>query len=211
MTSPTPGDVTIYVLADETLIEDTGTPRYPDGIPDAALLAAVTAVVTALEARQQTDRVTLAPATRQGYDVTVALTLFAEPDSAIVRDAATARLARLAQRAVRLGGAISTALLAVAATLTLGTGAAALAVTAATPGAAGNQMTVALVDPGAADQALAVTVAGQALTATLATDTTAAAATSLAGGSDLATVAVEQIAAPDGVALQARTLTVEVT
>ena len=272
VTSPTPGDVTIYVLADETLIEDTGTQRYPDGIPDAALLAAVTAVVTAREARQQTDRVTLAPATRQGYDVTVALTLFAEPDSAIVRDAATARLARLAQRAARLGGAISTALLAgatvdpaavsaaavtlhrvdpaVAATLTFGTGAAALAVTAATPGAAGNQMTVALVDPGAADQALAVTVADQALTATLATDTTAAvtttaaalvaawaavpaatalatlaladgsdgtgvlaaaAATSLAGGSDLATVAVEQIAAPDGVAPQARTLTVEVT
>ena len=47
VTSPVPGAVTIYVLADETLIADTGAPRYPDGIPDAALLAAVTAVVTA--------------------------------------------------------------------------------------------------------------------------------------------------------------------
>ena len=192
--------------------------------------------------------------------MTVALTLFAEPDSAIVRDAATARLA---QRAARLGATVDPAAVyaaavtlhrvdpAVAATLTLGTGAAALAVTAATPGAAGNQMTIALVNPRRRPPGtLAVTVADQALTATLATDTAGAvttpaaalvtawaavpaatalatlaladgsdgtgvlavaAATSLAGGRDLETVAVERIAAPDGVALQARTLTVEVT
>ena len=55
VTSPDPGAVTIYLLADETLIADTGAPRYPDGIPNAALLEAVTAVVTAPETRQQTD------------------------------------------------------------------------------------------------------------------------------------------------------------
>ena len=191
VTSPTPGAVTISVLADETLTTDTGEARYPNGIPDPALLDGVTAVVTAEDARQQTDRVTVSAATRTVYDVTVALTLFAEPDSALVRAAATARLAALAARAARLGGAISTALIsgatvdpaavrsaavtltrvdtALAATHTLGEGTAAVTVTAATAGAAGNTITVALVDPGSRSEALSLAVVGQAIAVTLAT------------------------------------------
>ena len=202
VTSPTPGAVTISVLADETLTTDTGEARYPNGIPDPALLDGVTAVVTAPETRQQTDRVTVSAATRVPYDVTVTLTLFAEPDSALVHEAATARLVALAGRAARLGGAISTVLIsgatvdpaavetaavtlhrvdpAVRARLTLGAGNAAVTLTAATPGAAGSQITAALVDPGATDQALAVAVNGTALTVTLATDAARALTTTAA-------------------------------
>ena len=53
---------------------------------------------------------------------------------------------------------------------TLGAGNAALAVTAVATGSAGNAVTVTFVDPGAADQALAVTVSGDAISVSLATD-----------------------------------------
>ena len=200
--SPTPGAVTISVLADETLRDEAGAARYPNGSPDPALLDAVAAVVIAEDARQQTDRVTVRPATRTRYDAVVTLTLFAEPDSALVQAAATARLAALAARTARLGGQISTALIAgatvdpaavetaavtlhrvdpaVRARVILGAGNAAVTLTAATPGAAGSQITAALVDPGATDQALAVAAAGTALTVTLATDAARALTTTAA-------------------------------
>ena len=53
--------------------------------------------------------------------------------------------------------------------VTLGAGNAAIEVVASRRGAAGNAITVALVDPGANDQALAVAVAGTAVTVSLAT------------------------------------------
>ena len=207
VTSPTPGAVTISVLADETLTTDTGEARYPNGIPDPALLDAVTAVVTAPETRQQTDRVTVRAATRTPYDVAVTLTLFAEPDSALVHEAATARLVALAGRAARLGGTISTALISGAtvdpaavrsaavtltrveavraATRTLGEGIAAVTVTAATAGAAGDQITITLIRRQGNNKALVVTVVGTGVTVGLATD----------GGGGVATTAADLVTA----------------
>lgn len=114
-TSPNPGEGTIYVQASEALLDAMGEPRYENGIPDAALLQAVTAVVTAEEARQQTDTITVAACTRQRYDLIVTVQIRAEPDSAAVLADAQAALARLAHRTDRLGGALDNALVAGAA------------------------------------------------------------------------------------------------
>ena len=59
---------------------------------------------------------------------------------------------------------------AVAASLTLGSGTAALTFTADTAGVAGNDITVRLRDPGAVSQALSVSITGKAITVNLATD-----------------------------------------
>lgn len=104
--TPAPGHVTLYVLADGALLDDAGDVRYPDGIPDRALLDAVTTAVTAPETRQQTDVVTVTPCTRARYDVTARLVLHAEPDSAAVLAAARAALARLADQLAHLGGSV---------------------------------------------------------------------------------------------------------
>ena len=114
-TSPTPGAGTIYIQANASLVDAMGDARYADGIPDASLLAAVTAVVTAEETRQQTDTITVSACTRQRYDITVTLTLRAEPDSATVLAEARASLARLAQTVDKLGGEIDNTLVAGAA------------------------------------------------------------------------------------------------
>ena len=111
-TSPSPGDGTIYIQANEALVDAMGDPIYADGIPDATLIAAVTAAVTAEETRQQTDTITVSPCTRQRYDVTVTLTLRAEPDSALTIAEATTALERLARDADRLGGALNHELIA---------------------------------------------------------------------------------------------------
>ena len=79
-TTPQAGTVRIYVLANETLTDDGGMTLYENGIPNAALLAAVKAAVTADDARQQTDTVEVQACTRQLFDVTVALTLLTGPD-----------------------------------------------------------------------------------------------------------------------------------
>ena len=120
VTTPAAGTVRIVILANESLsdpenvtpMHPNGAPLYPDGIPDAALLAAVTAVVTADDARQQTDTVQVAACTRQPYDVTVALTLFAGPDAALVQAEAEQGLRDAAARSARLGGGVSNALIA---------------------------------------------------------------------------------------------------
>ena len=114
-TSPTPGAGTIYIQASEALLDAMGDPRYENGIPDAALLQAVTAVVTAEETRQQTDTITVSACTRQLYDIVVTVQIRAEPDSATVLADAQAALGRLARRADRLGGALDNALVAGAA------------------------------------------------------------------------------------------------
>lgn len=64
---------------------------------------------------------------------------------------------------------------AVAASLTLGSGTAALTFAAKTAGALGNELSVAVVKPSTASQTLAVALSGKAVTITLATDATGAA------------------------------------
>lgn len=113
VTTPSAGTVRITVLADGALADDQGdAPLYPAGIPNAALLSAVAAAVTADETRQQTDTVEVRACTRQRYDVAATLTLFAEPDSATVLAAARTGLAALARRADRLAGRIDAQLVA---------------------------------------------------------------------------------------------------
>jgi hypothetical protein len=97
---------------------------------------------------------------------------------------------------------------ATAATLTTGRAAAntALAFTAANAGAAGNQISVNLVDPGAADTTLSVSVSGNAITVTLGTDAQGAitstagdVATAVSGDTDAAAlVSVTNAADSDG-------------
>lgn len=114
-TNPAAGEGVIYIQANEALVDAMGDPLYPDGIPDATLLAAVLAEVTAEDARQQTDTITVSACTRQRYDVTVTLTLRAEPDSATALAEARAALERLAATTDRLGGGLDNALVAGAA------------------------------------------------------------------------------------------------
>ena len=112
VTSPAPGEVKIYILANEELVDDQGDPIYVDGIPTAALLTAAKGVVTADENRQQTDSVTVAACTRVKYDVTVTLTMRAEPDSATVLAAARKGLADLTRTVDVLGGTLTKELIA---------------------------------------------------------------------------------------------------
>ena len=113
--SPAPGDITIYILANEALVDAMGDPVYADGIPSQALLDAVEDVVTADEQRQQNDRVTVSACTRVHYDVTVTLTLRAEPDSASVLAAARRGLTTLSRAVDVLGGSLTRELIAGAA------------------------------------------------------------------------------------------------
>lgn len=179
--SPAPGAVTIWLLANAALLDaDTGQPRYPSGIPDQALLDAVTAVVTADDARQQTDRVTVRAATRTTFNVTVTLTLRAEPDRALALAGARSRLAALLAAQARLGAGVSKALcygavvdpaaasdasctftrtgVGVPAARTFGSGSSAVTITADEPGPGGNAITVRLAR-GAGDQLLTISFA----------------------------------------------------
>lgn len=109
VTSPAPGTVRIYILADSGLLAPDGMgPLYARGIPSAALLTAVTTAVTAPETRQQTDTVEVRACTRQRYDVAVTLDTFSEPDSGTVVTAREGALAALAARSARLGASVST-------------------------------------------------------------------------------------------------------
>lgn len=112
VTTPAAGEVTIHILANEALLDAQGDPVYADGIPSAALLTAVTGVVTADENRQQTDEVTVSACTRVEYDVTVTLSMRAEPDSATVLAAARRGLADLVRTVDVLGGALTPELIA---------------------------------------------------------------------------------------------------
>lgn len=107
-----PGAVTIYILADDKIEDDAGDALYPDGIPTTALLTAVEDRVTAEEARQQTDVVTVSPCTRARFDVTVTVNALSEPDLETVLAASRANLAALARQVSRLGVGISTTLIA---------------------------------------------------------------------------------------------------
>ncbi len=143
VTNPSPGEVRIYVLANEALLDDMGGAVYANGIPSQALLNAVDAAVTADETRQQTDDVESLACTRQLYDVSVTLTVLAEPDSATVLASARAGLARLSARTDRLGGSLTTALVAGATVDIDATSAASVAIT--TVDAAGVETAVAAI------------------------------------------------------------------
>ena len=112
VTTPAAGDVDIYILANETLLDAMDVPLYANGIPTATLLAAVTPAVTAKDTRQQADTVVVRACVRQLYDVLVSLTLRAEPDSERVLADARAGLADLAARTDLLGGSLTKDLIA---------------------------------------------------------------------------------------------------
>ena len=113
-TTPAPGQVTLFVQSTDAFVPDSNTPRWPDGIPDAALLAAVEDVVRADETRQQTDVVTVSPCTRRRFDATVTLTLLAEPERERVTADARAALTAFAASVSHLGSTIDRDLLAAA-------------------------------------------------------------------------------------------------
>ena len=181
----TPGSVTVAIRA-------TGSEEdFIDAVPGAALLAAVSARLTALDVRQQTDQVHVVPAFRVPYDVTVTLQLRANVDAAEARSAAEEGLRGVCRTTDEIGGQTSAALIAGAvinpavalsasvalqeveharAEATVGAGAAELTVAAVALGDPGAMITVALVDPGQANQALDITVADMAITVSLATD-----------------------------------------
>lgn len=91
-TSPAPGEVVVSVLA------RTGT-----GAADAALLAAVEAVVGSDEVRPLTDEVTVQSAEIVEFDISAELTLYAGPDADIILAAANEALDSLLARQRRIG------------------------------------------------------------------------------------------------------------
>ena len=115
VTTPAPGSVTIYVRADSAPVDAGGAMRYASdaqGTPTAGLLDAVQAVVTASETRQQTDIVAVQGGVCVWWDATVTLTVYPGPDTTTVLAAARAALASLGVRVARLGGSVSTDLIA---------------------------------------------------------------------------------------------------
>ncbi|MEN3113079.1 baseplate J/gp47 family protein [Uliginosibacterium paludis] len=71
--SPSPGDVVVSVLS-----------REGDGAASAAVLAAVSAALSAEDVRPLTDRVTVVPAEIVRYPITALLTFFSGPDQSVV-------------------------------------------------------------------------------------------------------------------------------
>ena len=114
--SPTPGAVTIAILADEALTDTDKagkkTIRYPKGIPTDALIKSVQAKVTSAYVRQQTDKVTTEACTNLDYSVKAVLTLYAEPDTATAIKQAQDALKVLADSRRRLGETISQSVIA---------------------------------------------------------------------------------------------------
>lgn len=84
--SPTPGDVTVYVLS-----------RSGDGTAPQPLLDKVNATLTAEEIRPLTDHVTVTSAEIQTYAITAVLTLYPGPDSAVVLQAAIDAVTKYAE------------------------------------------------------------------------------------------------------------------
>lgn len=84
--SPTPGNVTVYVLS-----------RTGDGTAPQTLLDKVNATLTAEEVRPLTDHVTVESADIQDYQITAVLTLFPGPDSEVVKQAAIDAVTKYAE------------------------------------------------------------------------------------------------------------------
>lgn len=84
--SPTPGNVTVYVLS-----------RSGDGTAPQTLLDKVNATLTAEEVRPLTDHVTVESADIHDYQITAVLTLFPGPDSEVVKQAAIDAVTKYAE------------------------------------------------------------------------------------------------------------------
>ena len=172
-----------------------------DGVPTDALLDAIVARVTAADVRQQTDRVSVVPAYRIPYDVAVTLTLQADVDAVEALATAEANLAALSLVTDRIGGETSEVLVAGAvvnpgvvrvatvaleevlgarASLTHGAGTSEIEFSAVATGDDGTAVIIALVDPGANEQALEIARVADAVTVTLATDDSGAIITTAA-------------------------------
>lgn len=91
-TSPSPGDVTVYVLS-----------RTDDGTASAELLDAVEAALNAEKVRPMTDNVTVQSASIVEYAITAELVLYPGPDSAVVLAAAQAAAEKVATDLHRIG------------------------------------------------------------------------------------------------------------
>ena len=111
MTSPNPGDVSIWVMADGAARDAQDALKWPRGIPDATLLAAVEAVVTAADTAQQTDTVTVAAISRQRYDAALTLTLAPGTPSAGILAGARAAVEAAAENAAVPGAGIDSVVL----------------------------------------------------------------------------------------------------
>lgn len=94
--SPTPGNVTVYVLS-----------RTGDGEASAPLLAAVTAALNAERIRPMTDNVTVQSASIVDYTVEAELVLYPGPDSAVVLAAAQAAIDAYTESVHRIGYDVS--------------------------------------------------------------------------------------------------------
>lgn len=92
VSSPAAGQVLVTVLS-----------AAGDGTPDAALLAAVEAALTADDVRPLTDQVSVQAATVVNYEVAAELTLYAGPDGEVARQAAEDAAADYAEQHHRLG------------------------------------------------------------------------------------------------------------
>lgn len=90
--SPTPGNVSIYVLS------RTGT-----GAASPELLAAVTAALNAEEVRPMTDQVAVLSASIVNYVITAELVLYPGPDPTVVYSAALAAVTTYAEEQRRIG------------------------------------------------------------------------------------------------------------
>ena len=90
--SPTPGDVTVYVLS-----------RLATGAASSELLAAVTATLNAERIRPMTDRVTVLSASIVSYIITAELVMYPGPDPEVVRLAALAAVTAYAEAQRRIG------------------------------------------------------------------------------------------------------------
>lgn len=93
--TPTPGTVRVTVLSTEG-----------NGAPSAPVLAAVTARLNADDVRPLSDTVTVVGASIVSYSVSAALTFQSGPDTALVRAAAEAEVARVVAEAHRVGRAV---------------------------------------------------------------------------------------------------------
>jgi len=91
-TSPTPGQVTVYVLS-----------RDGDGTASADLLDVVEAALNAEKVRPMTDQVTVLSATIVDYTITAELVVYPGPDASVVLAAAQAAAADYAANQHRMG------------------------------------------------------------------------------------------------------------
>lgn len=90
--SPTPGQVTVYVLS------RTGT-----GAASAELLAAVSAALNAEKVRPMTDQVTVMSASIVTYTITAELVVYPGPDPTVVQSASIAAVTAYAEEQRRIG------------------------------------------------------------------------------------------------------------